>query len=454
MPPIDSQPEPSKKVFGVAEITRRIRYLIEDEVGSVWVEGEISNLSRPASGHIYFTIKDKDAQLKGAYFKGAQRGKKFQELQNGQKIRLFGRISVYEPRGEYQIIVQQLEEAGIGNLQEAFEKLKRQLEAEGLFKEEHKKALPAMPRHIGLITSDSGAVIQDMLHVLIRRFPALRVTLYPISVQGAQAAPEIAEALAWFNRTTDRPDLLIVGRGGGSIEDLWAFNEELTARAIYQSTIPIISAVGHEPDFTIADFVADQRAPTPSAAAEIAVPEYESLWHHLSICTQRLTTTLDNYRLRLKTRYMQAARSYVFKEPEHLVKQYKDQLVHLQRTQKQALYNAAQQAEQRIDVIQQRMTHLLERQMQQSQQRVDELAVQHEHVMQRKIDGSQKRLEILQSKLQAMNPQAVLNRGYSITMNSAGEVIHQAQEVAIGTPLLTQLNSGRIHSTVTDSEKN
>lgn len=278
--------ELSPKIHSVAELTRRIRASLEGEFVEVWVSGEISNFRSPASGHFYFTLKDSQAQLAAVMFRGANGNLPF-KLSDGLEVICHGRVTVYEARGQYQIVVDHCEPKGIGALQLAFEQLKKKLHGEGLFDSRHKKPLPFLPKIIGVVTSATGAAFQDIVKVLHRRFSGVHVILAPVRVQGEGAAEEIAEAIRLLNRRRDI-DVMIVGRGGGSLEDLWAFNEEAVARAIFDSRIPVISAVGHEIDFTIADFTADLRAPTPSAAAEIAVPKREDLLARVAELKQQL----------------------------------------------------------------------------------------------------------------------------------------------------------------------
>lgn len=275
----------------VTELNRGIKQLLEENLGRVVVQGELSNLSRPSSGHLYFNIKDDNTQVAGVMFRSAAQRSRF-HLENGMEMLLFGRITVYEPRGVYQLIIDRAEPLGAGALQMAFEQLKARLSAEGLFDADHKKPLPFLPTAIGVVTSLTGAAIRDILNVLSRRFPSIPVIVNPVSVQGNAAAGEIATAISQFQKI-ENIDLLIVGRGGGAIEDLWAFNEEVVARAIYNSRIPVISAVGHETDFTITDFVADLRAPTPSAAAELAVPVKAELQNRLQASRERLMLAMD-----------------------------------------------------------------------------------------------------------------------------------------------------------------
>lgn len=306
----DEKPDPgrteSPKIYSVTELTRKIRSLIERDFGTVWVTGEISGLRAPNSGHYYFTLKDENAVLNAVLFRQAQAKIPFR-LEEGMEVVCLGRVSVYEARGQYQIILQHLEPKGIGALQLAFEQLKQKLKQEGLFDESRKKPLPFLPRKIGVVTSETGAAIRDILQILRRRYPNVDVLLVPVRVQGEGAAQEIAEAIALLNRRDD-VEVMIVGRGGGSAEDLWAFNEEVVARAIFASRIPVISAVGHEIDFTIADFVADKRAPTPSAAAEIVIPRKEDLEQNVGELGRRLRQGLL-ITLQLKTRELGEVKS-------------------------------------------------------------------------------------------------------------------------------------------------
>ncbi len=281
----------TRKVFTVIEITRKIRSLLEESFENIWVSGEISNFRKAASGHMYFTLKDESAVIKAVLFKGYQQNIHF-KAGDGLKVIAHGNIDVFDKRGEYQIIIDLMEPEGIGDLQLAFEKLKQRLQKEGFFDESHKKKIPAFPDSIGVITSQTGAALRDILNITSRRYKGIRVIIYPVLVQGDGAAEEIAAAINTANRRMEA-DVLIVGRGGGSIEDLWPFNEEIVARAIYDSKIPVISAVGHEIDFTISDFVADLRAPTPSAAAELVVKNKEELLKSSKELITRLYSSID-----------------------------------------------------------------------------------------------------------------------------------------------------------------
>lgn len=274
------------KIFTVSELTKSVRGLLEGHFSEVWVSGEISNFRSPGSGHYYFTLKDETAQLAAVMFRGSNAKLPFKP-EDGLEVICHGRLTVYESRGQYQIVVDYCEPKGLGALQLAFEQLKKKLQAEGLFDPAHKKKLPFLPRKIGIVTSPTGAAIRDILNILGRRLPGVDILVVPVKVQGEGSADEIAQAIGWLNVREDI-DVMIVGRGGGSLEDLWAFNEEVVGRAIFASRIPVISAVGHEIDFTIADFVADVRAPTPSAAAELAVPNRDDLLTSLADMKRRL----------------------------------------------------------------------------------------------------------------------------------------------------------------------
>lgn len=414
----------ARKIYKVAELTRRIRMLLEDELGLVWVEGEVSNLRRPQSGHLYFTLKDEGAQLSAVFFRGSQAGLRF-ELRDGLKVRVYGPISVYEASGQYQVVVRKIEEAGKGSLQEAFEALKKKLEAEGLFDAARKKPLPLLPRHVGLVTSPTGAAIRDILHVLNRRFPNLHIVLAPVKVQGEGAAAEIAAAIDLFN-ARGGIDVLIVGRGGGSLEDLWCFNEEVVARAIARSGIPVISAVGHEIDFTISDFVADVRAPTPSAAAEIVVGRKEEFEEVVARLGQRMGMALRQAALEARNRLLAAARSYVFREPMNLVRQFV----------------------QRVDGLQVRMRHALVGGVAEGRRGLEGGAMRLAHSLELRRKSAEQEVQRLRAQLQALSPVAVLGRGFSITRTVDGRIVRSPAEVAEGDELRTQVARGEVVSRV------
>lgn len=412
-----------RKVYSVTELNRLVKATLENEIGTVWVEGEVSNLRRPSSGHLYFTLKDAGGQLAIVLFRGNQRG--MPAIDDGKKLRIHGEMTAYVERGNYQLIARIVEEAGRGSLQEAFEKLKAQLHDEGLFDPARKRPLPVLARRIGIVTSPSGAAIRDLLNVLTRRFPHLHVVLAPVKVQGEGAAAEIAAAIATLNRRDDL-DLLIVGRGGGSLEDLWAFNEEVVARAIAASRLPVISAVGHEIDFTISDFVADVRAPTPSAAAELAVEPLAQWRDLLAVRRRALAHALRNRTLQYQNRFIRAARSYVFREPHNLLRQHRRQVESLGWKLTAALKDAARAIHQQLDEAELRMRH-----------RMTGLVNARRDLLERRI-----------SELRALNPARVLQRGYSITRDPSGKVVDRVALAVPGHPLITLVADGEIASTV------
>jgi len=413
-----------RKIYRVGELTRLIKTTLEDEIGEVWVEGEVSNLRRPASGHWYFTIKDENAQLSAVMFRGNQRAASC-EIKDGIKVRIFGLISVYEKSGQYQITARLIEPAGAGALQAAFEALKKKLEAEGLFDPARKKPIPILPQHIGIVTSPTGAVIHDILNVISRRFANLHIVLAPVKVQGEGAAAEIAEAIDLFN-AAGNVDVLIVGRGGGSLEDLWAFNEEIVARAVARSAIPVISAVGHETDFTICDFSADLRAPTPSAAAELVIGRKEDFEANLADFSRRLTRTIHEYAQTLKARFAAARNSYVFREPGNIARQTREKLKH----------------------ISSRLEHGLQSVLREKQQAADEFNLRLIHAMTAFAQLRKTDLKRIEAQMRSMSPVAVLERGYSITYGPDGSILRTAAQTCVGERLTTRLAKGVVESDV------
>ena len=412
------------RVYSVSELTRLIRGIVEAGFPAVCVEGELSNVRQPASGHCYFTIKDASAQIRAVIWRNDVRGLPFVP-RDGLLVRVFGALTVYERDGSYQIVVRRMEEGGKGALQAAFEALKKKLGDEGLFDAARKKPLPLLPRHIGIVTSPTGAAIRDILNILRRRFPNLHVVLAPARVQGEGAAQEIAAAIDLLDRRGGM-DVLIVGRCGGSIEDLWCFNDEGVARAIARCSIPVISAVGHETDFTISDFVADLRAPTPSAAAELVVGRKDEFRAALSEQARLMVRLLKHALRETRSRFQSVARSYVFREPGHAAKVYR----------------------QRIDRLNERCRDLLERHVQTGQQRCDDVCVRMLHAVQLRVSSRSQEVRSLGRQLDAYNPLAVLKRGYSITFNAEGRAIRTAGEVRTGERVTIRLGEGQLNSEV------
>jgi exodeoxyribonuclease VII large subunit len=435
-------------VFTVSRLNRVCRFLLNETFGTVSVEGEISNFTAAASGHLYFTLKDAEAQVRCAMFRPQARLIR-PPPRNGDHVLLRALVSLYEPRGDYQLIVESLEPAGDGALALAFERLKLKLAAEGLFDEAHKQAIPALPRTVGVITSPTGAAIRDILTVLRRRFPAIEVIVYPIKVQGADAPGDIVRAIRLANRL-QHCDVLIVGRGGGSSEDLWSFNDETVARAIFTSRIPVISAVGHEIDFTISDFVADLRAPTPSAAAEAVSPDRSDWLERLERLASRLRQAQVN-RLALasqRTRFLAKRLNQQHPAQRLLIQSQRlDQLEQrLKRGWQQRLLNL----EQRLARQQARLRsvnpapriRLLALRSGQLDQRL-QAAMRHE------LERGQHRVARIVQELQAVSPLATLARGYSITrLEESGAILYSAENVAPGTRLRTRLGTGELVSRV------
>lgn len=391
------------RIYTVSEITRNIKSILENQLPELWIEGEISNLRTSPSGHTYFTLKDETSQISAVLFKSKQLlFDSAVPLKDGLRIFAFGKISVYEKGGNYQIIINKWEPKGIGALQLAFEELKNRLYKEGLFDERRKKPIPIFPRVVGVVTSPTGAAIRDIINVIERRFSNINILLHPARVQGEGAAQEIADAIDTMNQFPDI-DVLIVGRGGGSLEDLWAFNEEVVARSIFRSMIPIISAVGHEIDYTIADFVADRRAPTPSSAAEMVIAKKSEFIDRIDFLRHKLQTAITTYINDLKVHLTSLATSYVFKEPENTLRQYT----------------------QRLDDL----THRLG------------LKIHHLYEIQHHKFSS------LQSRLNTLNPKAILNRGYSITVHTkTGGIITHSEGLKKGDELQTQVAKGSFSS--------
>ncbi len=395
------------RIWTISEVTRAVKEMFEANFVPLWLAGEIGNLTLHRSGHVYMTLKDPDSQISAVFFGGADIAREL-DVQEGMEVEAFGRLTVYEPRGAYQLVIRELRPKGIGALQLQFEQLKQRLKDEGLFDAERKQAIPFLPRCVGVVTSPDGAALRDFLNVIHRRFATMHVRIYPAAVQGEGAAAQIAEGVAFFNRR-QACDVIIVTRGGGSLEDLWAFNEEILARAIADSAIPVISAVGHEVDFTISDFVADMRVPTPSAAAELVVGRKSELIERVHSLHR---TLFDTFRLRLsnfRNRVERAAGHYVFREPIHRLRTFQQQLDELNR----------------------RMTYGLETALRNAHERADRA----------------------HAKLGLLNPRNVLNRGYAILMKETDDcVIIDADQIERGDVVRGILAGGELVLEVTDKK--
>ena len=442
----DADADVRPKALTVSALTRMIKGTLEQRFGSVLVEGELSNVSQPSSGHLYFTIKDANAQISAVMFRGSQRGLAFKPS-DGQIVRAFGEITVYERRGNYQILIRRMEEGGKGSLQAQFEALKKKLHEEGLFAQERKQPLPQLPQHVGIVTSATGAAIQDILNVVSRRFPNLHVLLAPAKVQGAGAANEIAAQIDRLNAIGGL-DVLIVGRGGGSLEDLWCFNEEVVARAIARSAIPVISAVGHEVDFTISDFVADLRAPTPSAAAELVVGCKDAFQSRLDELQNRLTRSLRERTLAARNRLVRASGSYVFREPANVVARHRQKLSTLKLRTEHRLGGAVQDMQQTVDLIGVRMQQQLQSAVQRNRQTLEDLQLRMVHRIKFCHQMGHQDIKRYAIQLRALNPLAVLQRGYSVTRGKDGRIVVRTEDVHEGETMVTQVADGSFESQV------
>lgn len=446
-----------EEVLSVSQLTREIRALLEENIGSVWVEGEVSNLRRQASGHQYFTLKDEGAQLSCVLFRGNTL-RAAARLADGAAVRLLGDISVYEARGNYQMVVRQVQARGQGTLQARFEALKARLHAEGLFDPARKRPIPRFPRVVALVTSPTGAAIRDMLNILGRRAPWIRVLVCPVRVQGQGAEREIAEAVYRLNRlesaTVPRPDVIVIGRGGGSLEDLWNFNEEVVARAIFESAIPVVSAVGHEIDFTIADFTADLRAPTPSAAAELLAPDQEELTRFFATAGRRLEARVLS-RLDEQARHLELLRKGALSyEPRRLLRETEQRADEAGSRLEEAGRARLRAEGDRVEDLARRLERL----------HPQRLLADMEHrgalLSQRLRQSMDRRLERLEQtciergrQIRALGPQSVLARGFSFTVNERGQIVTSPDEVAVGESLETHLAEGRLNSVVTAKSK-
>ncbi len=396
----------ARKIYSVAEITRAIKSSLETQFSGVWVEGEITDFKHHTSGHMYFRIKDEGAVMDAVMFRGANSILRFKP-KDGTQVLLFGKVSVYEKRGQYQMYVERMEPKGVGALQLAFEQLKEKLKNEGLFEVSRKKPIPHLPKKIGIITSPTGAAIRDILNIVNRRFSNIHILILPVLVQGPEAAPDIAKAIDTMNKREDI-EVLIVGRGGGSMEDLWAFNEEIVARAIARSKIPIISAVGHEVDFTIADFVADVRAPTPSAAAELVIPEKSELESTVRSLRQRLENAVRSDWALLKEKLARITSSYSFRQPRSYV----------------------EQMQQRLDDTLRHLVNQTKSMLESARRDFKEAVIQ----------------------LEALNPLSILKRGYSVTYDAQGNLVLHADQLKAGDVIKTRLQKSSLHSKVIKTE--
>lgn len=435
--------QPQRTVMTVAELNARIKQTLDERFSNLWVSGEISGVRPAASGHIYFTLKDQESQIRCVCWRSATRFLKFKP-QDGVAVVARGRVDVFEARGEYQLIVEALEPQGYGALQYAFEQLKRKLAIEGLFNAERKRPLPKLPRRIGLVTSPSGAVIQDMLNVFGRRFPGLHLRLYPATVQGEGSVESVIRGIEHFS-TSGWAEVMIVARGGGSLEDLWTFNEEAVARAIVASQIPVVSAIGHETDFSISDFVADLRAPTPSAAAELVICTRESLIEQITGCERHLEKAI-RYRLSESSRRVHElgadrAATLLHRRVGRSLQQIDDADYRI----REMMRGQVRRGRERLDLLDGQLRRLdLRVRFAETRNRLQKATERLERCLQSRVDRMRSRVTTLHAELNHLSPLAVLDRGYAIVQTNDDAVVRSPEQAPPGTEVQIRLARGRL----------
>ena len=442
----------SNSILSVKDLNQIVKDLLSDAIGQIWLVGEISNFSRPASGHWYFTLKDEVAQVRCAMFRNSNFRTGFTP-QNGQQVLVNASVTLYEARGDYQLVINQLQPAGAGLLQQKFEQLKQKLSEEGLFDAVYKKALPDDIRTVGIITSSTGAALHDICQILNRRDPSLQVIIYPTQVQGSEAPAQIARMIQIAN-VRQECDVLIVGRGGGSIEDLWAFNEEVVARAIFASQLPIVSAVGHEVDFTIADFVADVRAATPSAAAELVSRDKLEQIKSLQVQEQYLCMAIDYYLMRRREFLNKRYQRLQAQHPQAKLAKQLNRLL----TGRHALFENIQQyllrQSYRHNLLDKRLVAVSpQHKIVYYGQRLEQKQQQLLNLMQKRLTNAKHQFVLKTSQLNSVSPLATLDRGYSVTTNQQQKVIRSVEQVSIGDFISTHLKTGRLISQVVEIDK-
>jgi exodeoxyribonuclease VII large subunit len=436
-----------KNILSVSQLNRRAKQLLETHIPLIWVSGELSNLAKPGSGHWYFSLKDERAQIRCAMFKQANSRLRWQPS-SGKHVLVRARVSLYEGRGDYQLIVEHMEEAGAGALMQAYEDLKYKLQQEGLFDESQKQVLPRFPHHIGIITSPTGAAVRDILSVIKRRYPIVKTTIIPVAVQGEGAASDIVNGINKAIKFSAF-DVLILSRGGGSIEDLWAFNDETLARTINACPIPIVSAVGHEVDFTIADFVADVRAPTPSVSAEVSTPDINEWLQTLDVAQQQLMR--QQHRLIQQKQQQLTFLQRRLRHPKEQIRHQQQRLTQIEQSLFSNIKNIinAQKQYLQAKTKQLRQQHPIAK-IQGLSEKLNQFELRGQRAMTQTLKAKQQQLSSSAQLLNAVNPLTVLARGYSITSLADGTVIHNKDQINVGEKISIQLEKGKLISTVTE----
>jgi exodeoxyribonuclease VII large subunit len=452
-PSAPSAAQAERNVYTVSRLNREVRLLLEHGMPMVWIEGELSNFSAPASGHWYFSLKDREAQIRCAMFRQKNMSVGFTP-KAGQHVLARGRVTMYEARGDYQLIVEHMEEAGVGALKREFERLKAKLAAEGLFALERKRELPRFPRRVGVITSPTGAAIRDVLHILARRFPPASVIVYPTAVQGAAAIPEIIRAMAVANARAEC-DVLIVARGGGSIEDLWAFNDEGVARSIHASRLPVVSGIGHEVDFTIADFVADARAPTPSGAAELVVPDRAACLDALRRTADRLVVAMRRELRTVSGRFDAANSRLKLMHPGARLQQQEQRLDDLEQRLVGAMRGTLHHVRSRMsEAMTSLLQHSPERHVKDMCLKYEALAARLQNAWGHRVARAEHRLALAARTLNTVSPLATLDRGFAIvTRGSDGALVTDVASLQVGDEIRAKVARGKVRAKVTGKEE-
>lgn len=444
----------AEEVLSVSSLTSLIRGQLEYRFSEIWVEGEISNHRLPGSGHHYFTLKDSGAQLACVLFRGAA-AKNRVELSDGMQVQVFGNVSVYEARGQYQLIAQTVQPKGFGDLQAKFEALKRKLGGEGLFDPERKRAIPSFPTTIGIVTSPTGAAIRDMINIFARRAPWIRLVIEPVRVQGEGAAEEIAAGIEKLSTDPEipRPDLVIVARGGGSIEDLWAFNEEIVARAIADCPVPVMSGVGHEIDFTIADFVADRREPTPSAAAENAVPDGLALRRHLGMLSESLRNQIESEISSRRRTTDSLNRELEAREPRRKLQSWAQTLDYVSERHLALVENRLRELRVDLQNHGQRLRSIQpDKGILRFRDSIEQLGIELVNSTERSLSERRRQVDSVAGRMHNLSPQSVLSRGFSLTTDSKGDLVTDPSSLSVGDEIVTRFSKGMTKSTVFETK--